>query len=506
MRSLEGQRTAWKVDVRRAVRASHKKLQSYYSEVTPESGLLLILAALLDSFRKTKTFRAWDANMNIDPKDSESYTAQYTEAFMDYWEEMYVVPQCAPQARKEDSDSGETKTDAMYDSSSTSRSASPDVAYFSKSSDDFTHEPDTPACPPITPARALQQDRLMEVASKYINSVNADPAALGQHPPKTDDLKSDNLLELTAAFWKTDVAAYWRMQEDSCTEYAPLARMARDIFSVIPHGVGVEASLSLGRDVVGWRQCRTSGDTLQKKVIVRQFARSNPGIVAGAGASLENDAAAGQNEQKEEDKKLLQLAGIAGHIHFRRVRKERKKAKQQWTNKESEFTYISDTEEISGSGWGAFKDCGTEVFHEENGPPPTKKSGDTIKVVRTYKPKRILRVDRQPGSIDDEDEANASDTDDDADCLISSNEEAEDEKLDRQADNEVPIAVPHPSATVMIRNFNPPIRRSARLAEPERVGGRSVHPAERLGKLGGRERNLAGKEGGRQLQYIYAGR
>lgn len=92
MRSLKGKRTAWKVDVHRAVRASHKKLQSYYSEVTPESGLLLILAALLDPFRKTKTFRAWDAGMNIDPKDSESYTAQYTEAFMDYWEEMYVVP------------------------------------------------------------------------------------------------------------------------------------------------------------------------------------------------------------------------------------------------------------------------------------------------------------------------------------------------------------------------------------------------------------------------------
>ena len=149
----------------------------------------------------------------------------------------------------------------MFDSS-TSRSASPDVAYFSESSDDFAHRSGTPACPPITPARALQQDCLMEVARKYINSVNADPAALGQHPPKTDDLKSDNPQELTAAFWKPDVTAYWREQEDSCTQYAPLARMARDVFSVIPHGLGVEASFSLGRDVLGWRQCRTSGDML----------------------------------------------------------------------------------------------------------------------------------------------------------------------------------------------------------------------------------------------------
>ena len=120
-------------------------------------------------------------------------------------------------------------------------------------------------------------------------------------------------------------------------------------------------------------------------------------------------------------------------------------------------------------------------------------------MVRTYKLKRILRVDRQPGSTDDEDEANSSDTDDDADYMISSDEEAENEEPDRQADNEVAIAVPCPSATVTIRNFNPPSRRSARLAEPKRVGGRSVSPAERLGKLGGRERKLAGKEGGRQL-------
>ena len=317
MRSLKGKQMAWKVDVRRTVRALHKKLQSYYSEVTPESSLPLILAALLNPLRKTKTFWVRDSNMNINPKDCESFTAQYTAAFMNYWEEMYVAPQCAPKARMEDLNSGETKMDAMYNSSSTSRSASPDVAYFSESSDDYSHGPDTPAYPPITSARDLRQVRMMEVASKYINSVNADPAALGPHPPKTDNLKFDNPQELTATFWRPHVTAYWRVQEDSSTEYAPLARMAGDVFSVIPHGVGVEASFSLGQDVAGWRQCRTSGDTLQKKVVVRQFAFSNPGLLAGADARLENDDAVGQNEQKKEDKKLLQLAGISDLIHFR---------------------------------------------------------------------------------------------------------------------------------------------------------------------------------------------
>ena len=55
------------------------------------------------------------------------------------------------------------------------------------------------------------------------------------------------------------------------------------------------------------------------------------------------------------------------------------------TMKESAFAYISDTEEMSGSGWEAFKDCGTVAFRDKNGPAPTKKSKDTTKVVRAYR-------------------------------------------------------------------------------------------------------------------------
>ena len=117
-------------------------------------------------------------------------------------------------------------------------------------------------------------------------------------------------------------------------------------------------------------------------------------------------------------------------------------------------------------------------------------------MVRTYKLKRILRVDRQPGNTDNEDEANSSDTDGDAGYMISSDEN---EEPDREADDEVAIAVPRPSATVTIRNFNPPSRRSVRLAEPKRVGGRSVSPAEQVRKFGGRGRELANKEEGRQM-------
>ena len=209
---------------------------------------------------------------------------------------------------------------------------------------------------------------------------------------------------------------------------------------------------------------------LQKKVIVCQFSQSNLAILAGADIGLANDVAATQNEQKAEDKKLLKLVRISDHIHFRRGRKERKMAKQWLTIKKSTFAYISNMEEMSGSGWEAFKDCGTVAFHNENGPPPMKKSKDTMKVARTYRLKRILRVDQQPGNTDNKDEEDSSDMDGDPDFMILSDEEVENKGQDREVDDKVAIAVSRLMATVTIRNFNPPSQRSARLAEPKRGG------------------------------------
>jgi hypothetical protein len=45
-----------------------------------------------------------------------------------------------------------------------------------------------------------------------------------------------------------------------------------NIFSIIPHGVGVETSIFLGQDVIGWRQSETTGETLSEQVVVRKFA------------------------------------------------------------------------------------------------------------------------------------------------------------------------------------------------------------------------------------------
>jgi hypothetical protein len=100
--------------------------------------------------------------------------------------------------------------------------------------------------------------------------------------------------------------------------YADLSNVACDIFSIIPHGVGVEVSFSLGRDVIGRRQSKTTGETLHQKVVVRQFARANNGILGGTDPELdtmntENDL---KKKKEAEERKLHRMAKIRDFLEM----------------------------------------------------------------------------------------------------------------------------------------------------------------------------------------------
>jgi hypothetical protein len=80
----------------------------------------------------------------------------------------------------------------------------------------------------------------------------------------------------------------------------------------MPHGVGLEASFSLGQDVIGWRQSKTTVEALPMKVIVRQFAWANNGLLAGDGpvlnpSSIDNDM---EMKREGEEKKLHRMAKV----------------------------------------------------------------------------------------------------------------------------------------------------------------------------------------------------
>jgi len=119
-------------------------------------------------------------------------------------------------------------------------------------------------------------------------------------------------MEISSTFWTPDITDWWRQQEETLTKYADLSNVARDIFSIIPHGVRVEASFSLGRDVIGWRQSKTTGETVRKKVVVRQFARANNGILAGTDPELDTTNTENDSEMKKEaeEPKLHRMAKV----------------------------------------------------------------------------------------------------------------------------------------------------------------------------------------------------
>jgi hypothetical protein len=82
--------------------------------------------------------------------------------------------------------------------------------------------------------------------------------------------------------------------------YTNLYKVVRKIVSIIPHGVGGEDSVSLGQDVIGWRQSKTQGATLQEKVIVMQFACPNNRIVAGTDPELDTTNTENDSQMKKE--------------------------------------------------------------------------------------------------------------------------------------------------------------------------------------------------------------
>jgi len=67
MRALGKKKTQCKEDLYFAVKLGRLKLSIYYAEGTPMTGMLLISAHILDSFRKLRLFRKWDKGMAINP-------------------------------------------------------------------------------------------------------------------------------------------------------------------------------------------------------------------------------------------------------------------------------------------------------------------------------------------------------------------------------------------------------------------------------------------------------
>jgi hypothetical protein len=193
------------------------------------------------------------------------------------------------------------------------------------------------------------------------------------------------------------------------SKYANLSKVGCDIFLIIPHSVGVEASFSLGRDVIGRRQSKTTGETLREKVVVRQFARTNCRLLAGDDPVLDPDSTDNDMEMKREAEETMlhRMAKIhnilemwQGSQTLRATQKESRTQNKQMTA----VGYISDTEEIVKTSLSNFHHDRSAAFKlSEKSPVPPALSakdphGRRSQVLNVC---RIKRIDPHPAESDE---------------------------------------------------------------------------------------------------------
>jgi hypothetical protein len=88
-------------------------------------------------------------------------------------------------------------------------------------------------------------------------------------------------LEIRNTFRFPDITNWWHEQENTDSKYTNLSNVACDMFSIIPPGVEVEASIFLWWDLIGSIWTKTTVETLREEVIARQFDQANSSIKAG---------------------------------------------------------------------------------------------------------------------------------------------------------------------------------------------------------------------------------
>ena len=180
----------------------------------------------------------------------------------------------------------------------------------------------------------------------------------------------------------------------------------------------MESSFSLGRDVIGWRQSKPTGETFRDKVVVRLFARADNGILAAAVPELDtmiNDNDLEMRKEVEESKlhKMVKvhifLEMWQGSQNLLTTQKESGTQNKQMTDIE----YISDTQEIVKASLSLFQHDGAAAFKlSERSPLPpalsaTKLPGGRTQILNVRRNQRINRYsverdeDSAPESISD---------------------------------------------------------------------------------------------------------
>jgi len=172
----------------------------------------------------------------------------------------------------------------------------------------------------------------------------------------------------------------------------------------------VEASFSPGRDVIGSRQFKTTGERLREKVVVGQFAGANNGILGGDCAVLDTAETENNWELKKEaeERTLRRMAKVHNVLQMWQGRQNLHATQKESRTRHNAMTvvgYIFDTEEIIKASWSNFQPDGAAAFTlSERSPLPPAVSakdlpGGQMPVLNVC---QIRRIDGHPAESDDD--------------------------------------------------------------------------------------------------------
>ena len=172
----------------------------------------------------------------------------------------------------------------------------------------------------------------------------------------------------------------------------------------------MEDSFSLAQDVIGWRQSKTTGETLREKVVVKQFAWANNTSLAGDNLVLDSTSADDDMEMNKEveQKKLHQMAKVHDLLEMCQTSQNLRATQKESCAQNIQMTavgYISDTEEMVKASWSLFQHDGAAAFKlSEKSPVPPALSakhlpGGWSQVLNVC---QIKRIDRYPAEIDED--------------------------------------------------------------------------------------------------------
>jgi len=368
-----------------AVKLALQKLFKYYAKGTPQMGMLLISAQLIDPFRMLRLFRKWDKAMNNIPEDVPFYSTQCKEALLTYVEnQCWAKHGCVPVNKPETVSSSNLIPSAMASGSGQSS-----VDPYDLSSDDEEYfTPNSVA--ERTPGWSGCATHLSTAARLYPNSPPEAPGNRGLINPNLNHSHSDPM-EISRPSSILDISEWWHKPEETRSEYADISNVARNLFSIIPQVDGVESSFSLGLDVIGWRQSKTTGETVCKKVVLRHLVRANHGILAGDDPALDLTHKENDSEMKKEaeETRLHTMAKVHDFLEMWQGSQNLCATQNESQAENKQLTavgYISDMEIIIQASWSLFLHDGAAAFKlSERSPLPTALSSKDLPGGRTQR-------------------------------------------------------------------------------------------------------------------------